>query len=126
MKVSLSPLTSITGIVRRVSKLFPVMSEHKGCISLFFFFFLLSENTKVPHPMLGRTSAADTAVHFCCRAALSLLWQHEKQGPGLDQGHVVVHSGKGKVITRDRGELFFMFLYHQLSEILGTNVLPPA
>lgn len=97
-------------IEKRVSKLLPLMPEHKRRISLFFF---LSESTNVPHPMPGRTSAAGSAVHFCCRAALRLLWQHQKQRLGLDPGHVVENPGKEEVVRRNCGELVFMFLYHQ-------------
>lgn len=66
-----------------------------------------------PIPCLGEP-AADSAVHFCHRPALRLLWRHEKQGQGLDQGHVVAHPGKEEAIRKDCGDVVFMFLYHKL------------
>lgn len=48
--------------------------------------------------MPGRTRAAGAAVHFCWRAALNLVWPHQQQGPGVDQGHAAVHPQREKVV----------------------------
>lgn len=107
MMVSPSPLTSSYMNREKSLKITPC------CVwaqEMYFNFFFPFREHKCSPSHTRWTSAAGSAVHFCCRAALSLLCWHQKQAPGLDQVHVVENPGK-EVVRRDCGELVFMFLY---------------